>query len=265
MPEDETGQQTGRPAGRGRRTFMGVLLAGLLGAASAAGAAEIRVLAANAVRESLTALVGAFEGASGHRVTIDWGGTDAVADRLAGGEACDLVVIAASGIDRLAQGGRLAAGGRWDYARSGIGVAARSGRPRPDVASTEGLRAALLAADRIAVSTGPSGQYMAALFSRLGIAEQVRSRLLRPPSGVQVGELVARGEADLAFQQESELIRVPGIDYLGPLPPEVQHLTVYAIGLDARSTVPEAARALAAALTAAAAAGPIRASGMAPP
>lgn len=265
MRDTKTGRQTERRAGRGRRAFAGALLAGLLGTAVVAGAAEIRVLAANAVRESLTTVVGAFERGSGHRVTIAWGGTEAIADRLAGGEACDLVVIAGSGIDRLALAGRLAAGDRWDYARSAVGVAVRSGRPRPDVSSAEALRAALLAADRIAISTGPSGRHMAALFSRLGVAEQVGPRLLRPPSGVQVGELAARGEADLAFQQESELIRLPGIDYLGPLPPDSQQETVYAIGLDARSASPEAARALAAALTAPGAAPAIRASGMAPP
>ncbi|NJD34291.1 MAG: ABC transporter substrate-binding protein [Betaproteobacteria bacterium] len=243
------------------RLFLAILSVG----AAAADAAEIKVIAANAVKDSLTPIAASFEKASGHRVTVAWGGTEAIFKRIASDDVFDLVLIAGPGIDRLITDGKLVQGSRADFARSGVGVAVRSGLPKPDISSSESVKNAVLAAGSVAYSSGPSGFYLAELFKRLGIAEQVRDKTKQPASGVQVGELLARGEADLGFQQISELLHVKGIDYLGPLPADIQNVTIYAIGLHASSKVPDAARALIKALVAPDAGQIIRQSGMDPP
>jgi len=219
------------------------VLAALIGA-SGAGAAEIRLLSANAVKEIVLERVSAFERSSGHKVSIVWGGTEGLAGRVRSGEALDVIIVAAPNIDALIRERRLVEGSRTDFARSGVGVAVRSGLPRPDVSTAEAVRKAVLDARSITYSTGPSGFYVAELLGKLGIADQVRDRVRQPPSGVQVGELIARGEADLGFQQVSELLHVKGIDYLGPLPPDIQNLTTYAAGLHAASAAPDASIAL---------------------
>jgi molybdate transport system substrate-binding protein len=137
-----------------------------------------------------------------------------------------------------------ARGSRADVAKSGIGVAVRSGLPKPDISSSEAVKTAVLAAKSVAYSSGPSGFYLAALFQKMDISDRIKDKVKQPPSGVQVGELVARGEADLGFQQISELQHVKGIDYLGPLPAEIQEITVYSAGLHSASKVPEAGKAL---------------------
>lgn len=231
---------------------------------SAAQAAEIKVMAANAVKESFLELASAFEKSTGHRVIPIWGGTEGVAKRVSGGEVVDVVLIAGPNIDKLIQEGRLAAGSRVDFARSGTGIAVRSGLPKPDVSSSEAVRKAVLAAKSIAYSSGPSGFYLAELFKKMGIADEIRSKVRQPASGVQVGELLARGEADLGFQQVSELVHVKGIDYLGPLPADIQNITVYSTGLHVSAPASDAAKALVKFLTAPEAGSIIRKFGMDP-
>jgi molybdate transport system substrate-binding protein len=245
--------------------FLRLSLALLSVAAAAVNAAEVKVIAANAVKDSLTQIVAAFEKTSGHRVTVAWGGTEAIARRVASDEIFDLVVIAGPNIDRLISDGKLAQGSRTDFAKSGVGVAVRSGLPKPDISSSESVKNAVLAARSVAYSSGPSGFYVAELFKRLGIAEQVKDKTKQPPSGVQVGELLARGEADIGFQQVSELLHVKGIDYLGPLPADIQNVTAYAIGLHASSRVADAARELVKALVSPEAGRIIKQTGMDPP
>src|SRR2546426_9451135 len=188
-----------------------------------AHAAEIKVIASAAVKEVVLALVPAFEKSSGHKVTTIWTGTEAITKRISGGEVVDIVLIAAPNIEKLISEGRLVAGSRADVARSGIGVAVRAGLPKPDISSGEAVKKAVLAAKSIAYSSGPSGFYLADLFKKMGIADQIKDKVKQTPSGVQVGEVVARGEADLGFQQVSELLHLKGIDYLGPLPADIQY------------------------------------------
>ena len=228
-------------------TFM---VAALAIGMNAAQAAEVKVMAANAVREAYRELVSAFEKSSGHRVDTIWGGSGGIAKRVRGGEVADIVIIAAPNIDKLILEGKLVKGSRADFATSGVGIAVRTGLPRPDVSSAEALRKTVLAADSVAYSSGPSGTYVADLFRKMGIADQIRHKVRQPASEVQIGELLARGEADLGFQQVSELLQVTGIVYLGPLPAEIQNITVYAAGLHAAAPAPEAARALMKFLTA---------------
>jgi molybdate transport system substrate-binding protein len=230
------------------RTAFALLVAAMIGI-DAAQAAEVKVMAANAVKEAYLELVSTFEKSTGHKVTTIWGGTEGVTKRISGGEVVDIVIIAAPNIDRLIAEGKLVSGSRADFAKSGVGVAVRTGLPKPDVSSAEAVKRAVLAANSVAYSSGPSGFYVADLFKRMGITDQIKDKVRQPASGVQVGELVARGEADLGFQQISELLHVKGIDYLGPLPPEIQNMTIYSAGLHTAAPAPEAARALVKSLT----------------
>lgn len=227
-------------------------------------AAEIKLIAANAMKEIALDLIAPFERSTGHQVTAIWGGTEAITKRISSGEPVDIVLIAAPNIDKLIAEGRLVAGSRADIAKSGVGVAARDGLPRPDISSGDAIKNAVLAANSVAYSSGPSGYYLADLFRKMGIADQIKAKVMQTPSGVQVGELVARGEAELGFQQISELLHIKGIQYLGPLPPEIQHTTVFAAGLHTAAAAPEAAKALVKFLTGPEAGPIIRKNGMEP-
>lgn len=232
--------------------------------ATAAQAAEVKLIASAAMKEILGELLPLFEKATGHAVKATWSGTEAATKRLREGETFDVVLIAGANIDRLMTEGRIVAGSRADVARSGIGVAVRAGLPKPDISSGEAVKKAVLAAKTVAYSSGPSGFYLADLFKRWGISGEIQSKVIQTPSGVQVGEVVARGEAELGFQQVSELMHVKGIDYLGPLPPEIQHVTLFSAGLHATAAAPAAAEALVKFLTRPEAAPILRAAGMEP-
>jgi molybdate transport system substrate-binding protein len=244
-------------------TLSAVAAAVLALAAAPVHSAEIKLIASAAMKEVVVELVPAFETTTGHKVATTWGGTEAITKRIGGGEPADVVLIAAPNIDKLIAEGRLA-GVRADVARSGIGVAIRAGLPKPDISSGEAVKNAVLAAKSVAYSSGPSGFYVADLFKRMGIADRIRDKVTQTPSGIQVGEVVARGEADLGFQQVSELLHVKGIEYLGPLPPDIQHVTVFSAGLHSATSAPDAAKALVQFLTGPQAAPIIRKSGMAP-
>ena len=223
--------------------------------------ANIKVMLSAAFKEAYLELVPPFERASGHKVENLWVPSVQMMNRLKGGETVDLVILSAAALEDLRQAGIVSE--RTDLAKSGIGVAVRAGAPRPDISSGAALKRAVLAAKGIAYSTGPSGIYLIKLFERMGIAEQVKSKV-RQVQGVPAGTVAARGEAELAFQQVSELLPVPGIDFVGPLPPDVQEITIFSAGLHARAPHPDAARALIKHLTAPAAAPVIIRKGMEP-
>jgi molybdate transport system substrate-binding protein len=214
-----------------------------------------------AFKEAYLELVPPFEGATGHQVENLWVPSVQMMNRLKGGEAVDLVILSAAALEDLRNAGIVSE--RTDLARSGIGVAVKAGAPKPDISSGAALKRAVLAAKGIAYSTGPSGIYLIKLFDRMGIAEQIRSKV-KQVQGVPAGSVVARGEAELAFQQVSELLPVPGIELVGPLPPDVQEITIFSAGLHAKAPHPDAARALVKHLTAPAAAPVIRNKGMEP-
>ena len=230
--------------------------------APAAGAAEIKVIASNAVREPYRELVPVFEKATGHRVTIDWGGTVDIVKRVGAGEVADIVIIPAGRIDDFVKQGLLVS--RIDLARSGVGVAVRSGAPRPDVSSAAALRNTLLAAKSIVLSSGPSSVYLPTLFQKMGIADELKPKIIQIGPGLPVGEAVARGEGEIGFTQISELMSVKGADYLGPLPADVQFITVFSAGLHAAAPAPDAARGLIKFLTAPDAAPVLKRHGMEP-
>ena len=196
-------------------------------AAGVANAANIRVMSSLATREAWLELVPQFEKSSGHRVKIDWVGSQDMMKRLRGGEVVDLVVLSASGIDELVKEGRLAAGSRVDLASSVIGVAVRAGARKPDLSSSEALKRDLLAAKSVGYSSGPSGLYLAGLFKKWGIPE---AKITQTPPGSPVGDIIASGKVEIGFQQVSELLPIKGIDYVGPAPADIQLRTVFSAG-----------------------------------
>jgi molybdate transport system substrate-binding protein len=230
--------------------------------AGMANAAEINVVSTQATQEAYLELVAQFEKTSGHKVTTVFTGTLNVQKRLADGEAYDLIIMAGPAIDDQIKLGKAVAGSRVDFAKSGTGLAVRKGAPKPDISSADALRKTLLAAKSIGYSTGPSGVYMLSVFEKLGITDQVKAKLKQSPSGVFVGTLIASGETEVGFQQISELVHFPGIDYVGPLPGDLQRLTVFSAGIHAGAKQADAARALVKFITAPAAASVIKKHGL---
>lgn len=193
-----------------------------------------------ATRLILSELTGRYEAASGVQVAIKaMGGVDA-ARLIRAGEGTDIVILAANVMTQLEAEGHVVSGSIKGFARSGMAIAVRTGTLWPDIGDEDAVRRAVSAAGKVCYSTGPSGDHLLRLCERWGIPAE-SDRLIKAPPGVPVGSLVAQGEADLGFQQLSELINVAGIDVVGPLPPEIQAVTVFAAGVSSRSAHKEAA------------------------
>lgn len=205
---------------------------------------SLTMLSSMATRAILSELMAEFGRATARSVKLESAGGVDVARRVQAGEVVDVVVLAANAIDQLVSDGRLHGTSRVDFARSGMGMAIQSGQPMPEVGSQAAVRDAVLAAPTVGVSTGPSGKYLVSLFERWGISQQIATRIVQAPPGVPVATLVARGDVALGFQQLSELMGVPGIEVLGPLPPDIQHITLFSAAVSASCTRPDAARAL---------------------
>ena len=206
--------------------------------------APLKLLSSMATRGILAELASEFQAASGRAVEAEAAGGVDVAKRVRAGEAFDVVVLASDVIDVLISESVLLSGSRVDIVASPIAVAVRAGAARPDIASEEAVKRAVAGAKSLSYSTGPSGRYLEKTFAGWGILAAVRPRIVVPPPGVPVASLVADGSAEIGFQQLSELIDKPGIDVLGPLPDEIQSVTIFSGGISALSARPEAARAL---------------------
>jgi molybdate transport system substrate-binding protein len=223
--------------------FVGVLLF-----VSAAYGAEIKVMTSGAFTAAYLQLTPEYERASHNKVVTAYGASmggapDSIPSRLQRGEPVDVVILAGPALDELIKQGKVVAGSRVDLVRSSIGMAVRAGTPKPDISSMDALKRTLLAAKSIAYSDSASGVYLSKeLFPRLGIADQIAGRCKRI-AGEPVGAVVARGDAEIGFQQISELLPVPGIAYVGPLPPGAQKVTVFSAGIAAGAKEPEAGRA----------------------
>ena len=197
-------------------------------------------LSSMATRHILADLAGDYEARHGTRVEIrSMGGVEA-AKLARANEATDIVVLASKVMGVLETEGHLVKGGTRDFARSEIGVAVRAGSVLPGIVDEPAVKQAMLDAQKICYSTGPSGDHLKALCEKWGVAQE---RVLIAPPGVPVATLVANGDADLGFQQLSELIGQPGIEVVGPLPPDIQAVTVFSAGVSMRSQEPEGARA----------------------
>jgi molybdate transport system substrate-binding protein len=206
--------------------------------------AEVRLLASGAVKDAYLELLPTFEKTSGHKVIAAWSSTTDIQKRVAGGEVADLVILGDSGTEALISAGKLVAGTRASFARSGIYVAVRADAPAPDISTADALKRTVLAAKSVAYSEGASGTYLVGMFQRLGIYDQVKSKASVAKANEPVGEKVTRDEAEIGFHQLSELIPVKGIRIVGPLPAGLQHITVFSGAVHSRATNPDTARAL---------------------
>jgi molybdate transport system substrate-binding protein len=251
-----------------RRT-LALVGASVLLVAGAARAEEIRVMTSGAFTAAYLEVIPEFQRVTGHKVLTAFGASmggapDSIPSRLERGEPVDIVILARPALDELVKQGTVVPGSVVDLVRSSIGVAVRAGAPRPDISSVDALKRSLLQARSIAYSASASGVYVSTeLFPRLGIADQVRGKSQRIESE-RVGAVVARGDAEIGFQQISELLPVPGLDYVGPLPPEVQQVTVFSAAIAARAKAPDAARALIAFFASSAVVSTIRKTGLEP-
>lgn len=215
---------------------------------SPVAADELRVMTSGTFTAAFLELAPRFERATGHRAvaaTTTMGvGANSIPSRLQRREPADVVILDDTAMMQLVADGAVVAASRTPLARSGIGMAVRAGAPKPDISSVDALRRTLLAATSIAYSSSVSGRYLTTeLYQRLGIAEQMAAKSRRI-EGERVGAVVARGEAELGFQQTSELLPVPGIDYVGPLPAAVQRVSVFSAGVAVHSGNRAAAEAL---------------------
>jgi molybdate transport system substrate-binding protein len=230
-----------------RALALGFVAALLL--AGSASAAEVRVMISGGLTAAYNALVPEFERLTGHKVLTAYGpsmGTtvNAIPIRLERGEPADVLIMVGYALSDLVTKGKVIADSRVDLVKSPIGVAVKSGAPRPDISSADSLKRALLAAKSIAYSDSASGVYVGTeMFAKLGIADEMRDKAKKIPA-TPVGEIVARGDAEIGFQQISELLPVPGVDIVGPLPSELQKITVFSAGIATVSKEPDAGKAL---------------------
>ena len=255
---------------RVKRWIPGVLLAALvLLHGGGAQAAEIKALITTAMKAAIDELVPEFERASAHKVLVTHGPSGALAKRVTDGEAVDLIVVA-GGIEELVRQGKVAAMSSVNVAKARIGVAVRKGAPKPDIATTEAFKRALLAAKSVAyvdpAAGGASGIYLAKMLERIGVAAEVnaKARLARGGTADMVSAIVARGDAEIGLQQIPEIMSVAGVDLVGPLPDELQTVTVYTAGVPNSAGRADAAAALVKFLTAPAAALIYKAKGLDP-
>jgi molybdate transport system substrate-binding protein len=245
---------------------------GILGAlllSGAASAAEVRVMISGGLTAAYKALVPEFERATGHKVLTAYGPsmgttTNAIPVRLDRGEPADVLIMVGYALDDLVKNGKATADGKIDLVKSPIAVAVKSGTPKPDISTPDAVKRALLAAKTIAYSDSASGVYVSTeMFDKLGIKEAMEGKARKIPA-TPVGEIVARGDAEIGFQQMSELKPVEGIDIIGPLPDELQKITIFSAGIASASKEPDAGKALIKFLASPAARGEIVKSGMDP-
>lgn len=238
--------------------------------AAPAGAAEIKALVSTAMKAPFEEVTAQFEKATGHKVTAAYGPTGGLAKRISGGEAADLVILGGKQTPELLKQGKLAAGSNVDIARAMIGAGVAKGARKPDVSSEAAFKTELLNAKSIAVtdpaSGGGSGVYFGKLFQQLGLAETLKPKLKLAAGGTSgyAASFVVKGEAEFALQPIPELMAVPGIEIVGPLPGAFQNVTTYTASVPASATQSEAAKGLIKLLAAPSAAAIYKAKGLEP-
>jgi molybdate transport system substrate-binding protein len=238
-------------------------LAGLV--AGVAHAAEVKVLASTAIKTSLEALAPQFESATGHKLMITYGASARLLPGIEKGAAFDLAILSTSVTDALVKQGKLVAATRVDIARSGAGVAVRKGAPKPDIGTTESFKRALLDAKSLGYSeTGATGQFLMAMFQRLGITEQMKPKLKLARPNEPSLQALAEGEIEIGIPQISEALVFPGVELVGPLPPDLQVYTVLPAAVASNAENPDAAKALLAFLATPAAIAVLKAKGLEP-
>jgi molybdate transport system substrate-binding protein len=208
-----------------------------------AEAAEIKVLSTVGMQPATSELFVQFERASGHKVVVTYGLAAVLKQNFVDGRAADVLVLTSPLIEDLAKQGKVAPGSKVDVARSGVGVGVKTGAPRPDISTPEALKSAVLAAKSVGFAKeGASGVAFARALERLGITEQVRAKY--KDTGTKTGEALVAGDIDLGASQIPELMAVPGVDVVGPLPAELQTVTIFSVGLATETKEADAAKAL---------------------
>jgi len=235
-----------------KRSLLRALALGFAGAllvSGAASAAEVRVMISGGLTAAFKALVPEFERITGNTVLIAYGpsmGTtvNAIPVRLERGEPADVLIMVGYALDDLVKRGKVVANSKVDLVKSPIGIAVKSGAPKPDISSADAVKRALLAAKTIAYSDSASGVYVSTeMFGKLGITDAMKGKARQIPA-TPVGEIVAKGDAEIGLQQISELKPVSGIDIIGPLPDDLQKITVFSAGIASVSKEPDAGKAL---------------------
>jgi molybdate transport system substrate-binding protein len=236
-----------------RARFVSLLAVAAALVSGAASAADVNVMISAGFYGAYSELGPAFERATGHRLVTTRGPSlgdspEAIPNRLARGESADVVILDDSSAVDFVRRGLVQADSKVELARSEIGMVVKAGAAKPDIGCVDAFRNALLAAKSIAYSDSSSGTYLVTtLFGKLGVAEQVagKSRKVRgPPSGEPVAAVVARGESEIGFQQVAELLHVPGVDFVGKIPAELQPKVFFSGAVTVMARQPEAARAL---------------------
>ena len=220
----------------------------LFASVSFVSAAEIKVFSTIGVQAALEELAPKFEKATGHKLTITWGTAALLVKRVQAGESADLLVLTKQSLDVLLKEGKVSPGSDANFASSGMGVVVKKGTPKPDISTPEAYKQTLLKAKTIAYSNpasgGASGVFFAKSLERMGIADQVKDKTRHPPPSGNAANLVVSGEAELAVQQEPEVVSVAGVDLVGPPPGDFNNITTYAAGVGPDSKDPNAGKAL---------------------
>jgi molybdate transport system substrate-binding protein len=220
----------------------------LIAQAGLVKAAEVKVFSTIGVQAALEELAPKFERATGSKLNITWATAAILVKRVQAGETADLMVLTKQSLDALTKDNKATAGADAVFASSGMAVVVKKGAPKPDISTPDAFKQALINAKTIAYSDpaagGASGVYFAKLLERMGIADQMKAKTRHPPPSGNSANLVVAGEADLAIQQEPEVMSVAGIDMVGPLPADLNNITAYAAGIGAGSQQADAATAL---------------------
>ncbi len=220
----------------------------LLAQASFASAAEIKVFSTIGVQAALEELAPKFEKATGNKLNITWGTAAILVKKVHAGENADLLILTKQGLDELIKGNKVAPGSDASFASSGMAVVVKKGAPKPDISTPEAYKQTLLKAKSIAYSNpasgGASGVFFAKTLGRMGIADQVKNKTHFPPPSGNSANLVVSGEAELAIQQEPEVMAVSGVEVIGPPPGDLNNITTYSAGVSPDSKDPNAAKAM---------------------
>jgi molybdate transport system substrate-binding protein len=219
----------------------------LLAQAALASAAEIKVFSTVGVKSVLEDLVPKFEKATGHKLAITWSTASLLAKRVQAGEQADALILIKGNLETLQKEGKIMPGTDVIFSKSIFAVGVKAGAPKPDISTPDALKQALLASKAVSYTDpatgGASGVYTAKQIAKLGITEQMKGKTKHPPSGGFSGSLLVDGQADIAINSKPELLSVPGVEVVGPLPGDMAYTVIYAAGVQSGAAQADAAKA----------------------
>lgn len=250
-----------------RSAWIALLLLGVVFPSHALGS-DIKVFCTQALKGVVAKVGPQYERESGNKLVMTYGATGQLVDQVDKGETFDVIIVIKPALEKLAKQGKVLDASRIDVAKAGVGVAIRKGAARPDISTVEAFKKTLLNAKSISYTNpadgGASGVYIAGVIKKLGLAEQLAPKTKLAPGGTSSGSLVASGDSELAMQMISELVPIPGIEILGPLPPAIQSYSVLSAGVSSGAADKKAAEGVIAFLTSPAVAPVLREKGLEP-